>query len=61
MAEGGKWIQGAIKSPGSLHKALGVPQGKKIPGKAVAKAASSRNQNLARKANFAKELAGFRK
>lgn len=26
-----KWIQGAIKHPGALHKTLGVPEGKKIP------------------------------
>jgi hypothetical protein len=25
------WIQNAIKKPGALHKALGVPAGKKIP------------------------------
>lgn len=24
------WIAGAIKKPGSLHSALGVPQGEKI-------------------------------
>lgn len=26
-----KWIQKAIKKPGALHKALGVPEGEKIP------------------------------
>jgi len=26
-----KWIQKAIEKPGSLHKALGVPQSEKIP------------------------------
>lgn len=26
-----KWIKGAIKRPGQLHRDLGVPQGKKIP------------------------------
>ncbi len=55
------WIQGAIKHPGSLHRALGVPQGKKIPTGAVAKAANSRNTNLARKARFAEELGKLRK
>lgn len=25
------WIAGAIEKPGSLHRALGVPQGEKIP------------------------------
>jgi len=29
MAE--KWISGAIKKPGALHKALKVPEGKKFP------------------------------
>ena len=28
-----KWIQGAIKHPGALHKELGVPKGKPIPEK----------------------------
>ena len=27
------WIQKAIKKPGALHAALGVPKGKKIPAK----------------------------
>lgn len=26
-----KWIAGAIKKPGALHKDLGVPSGKTIP------------------------------
>lgn len=34
-----KWIAGAIKHPGALHKDLGVPQGKKIPLKKIQKAA----------------------
>lgn len=25
------WIKGAIKHPGGLHRALGVPQGQTIP------------------------------
>jgi hypothetical protein len=35
-----KWIQGAIKHPGALHKELGVPEGKKIPLKKIRAAAS---------------------
>lgn len=31
-----KWIQGAIKKPGALHKALGVKAGGKIPAKKLA-------------------------
>ncbi len=30
-----KWIQGAIKKPGALHKELGVPVGEKIPEKKI--------------------------
>jgi len=26
-----KWIQGAIKDPGALHRKLGVKEGEKIP------------------------------
>jgi len=36
-----KWIQKAIKKPGALHKELGVPEGKKIPAKKLAKAAKA--------------------
>ncbi len=31
MQEAKKWIQKAIEKPGSLHRALGVPSGEKIP------------------------------
>lgn len=57
-AEGGstKWIQSAIKHPGSLHKALHVPAGEKIPAKKLEKAAHSDNPKLAKKANLAKTL-----
>lgn len=51
-----KWIQGAIKHPGSLHKALHVPEGEKIPAKKLEKAAHSDNPKLAKKANLAKTL-----
>ena len=37
MAE--KWIQKAIKKPGSLRKSLNVPVGKTIPAKKLASAA----------------------
>ena len=35
-----KWIAGAIKHPGALHKALGVPEGEKIPQSKLTKAAA---------------------
>jgi hypothetical protein len=53
MAE--KWIQKAIKKPGALHKQLGVPQGKKIPGKKL-EAAASKGGKLGQRARLAKTL-----
>ena len=50
------WIAGAIKHPGSLHKALGVPESKTIPSGKLDKAAHSENPSLAKKANLAKTL-----
>jgi len=46
MAE--KWISGAIKHPGALHKDLGVPQGQKIPLKKIEKAASGSGKTAKR-------------
>ena len=56
MAE--KWISKAIKNPGALHKALGVPEGKKIPAKTLAKAAKAPGK-LGQRARLAKTLRGF--
>jgi len=58
MAE--KWIAGAIKHPGALHRQLGVPQGKKIPAGKLAKAAKA-GGTLGRRARLAETLKGFRK
>jgi hypothetical protein len=57
-ADGGgtKWIQGAIKHPGSLHRQLHVPQGEKIPEKKLAKAIHSENPTLAKRARLAETL-----
>lgn len=55
-----KWIQGAIKHPGALHKSLGVPQGQKIPAAKIEKASHSSNPTLAKRANLAKTLKGFK-
>lgn len=57
----GKWIQGAIKHPGVLHKKLGVPQGQKIPEKKLVKAEHSKNPLLRKEANLAKTLKSFHK
>jgi hypothetical protein len=57
-AHGGetKWIQGAIKHPGALHKQLHVPSGEKIPAGKLAKAAHSENPTLAKRARLAQTL-----
>ncbi len=56
MAE--RWIQKAIKKPGALHKALGVPADKKIPAKVLNKAAKASGK-LGQRARLAKTLKGF--
>jgi hypothetical protein len=53
-----KWIQGAIKHPGALHKQLGVPQGQKIPAGKLAKAAKAGGK-LGARARLAETLKGF--
>ena len=58
MAE--KWIQKAIKKPGALHEQMGIPKGKKIPAKALAKAAKAPGK-LGQRARFAQVLKGFKK
>ena len=50
-----KWIQGAIKHPGALHKELGVPEGKKIPEKKL-KAAEKKGGKMAKQAHLAETL-----
>ncbi len=56
-----KWIQGAIKHPGALHKELGVKQGQKIPEKKLDKAVHSKDETLRKRAVLAKTLASFHK
>ena len=57
---GANWIQGAIKHPGALHEQLGVPAGKKIPAKKLAKAAKAPGK-LGQRARLAETLKGMRK
>lgn len=57
----GKWIAGAIKHPGKLHRELKVPEGKKIPAKKMVKATHSKNPNILREVALAKTLKGFKK
>lgn len=70
-AEGGKlaagghyWMQGAVKKPGALHKALGIPMGKKIPLSKIKKAEHSKSPLMRHRAHFAevaKQVATRRK
>jgi hypothetical protein len=54
-----KWIQGAIKHPGALHKALGVPADEKIPA-AKLHAAAKKGGKIGREARLAETLKGLR-
>ena len=49
---GKKWIQGAVRHPGALHRALGVAQGSKIP-LAKLQWAAKQPGKLGRQARFA--------
>lgn len=60
MADKKKWIKDAIKKPGALHKELGVPKGKKIPEKKLAKAKKAGGLE-AKRARLAETLKGFNK
>lgn len=51
-----KWIQGAIKKPGALHKTLGVKQGEKIPEAKIKKAEHSQNPKTRKRAQLAETL-----
>jgi hypothetical protein len=54
------WIAKATKNKGGLHRARGVPEGKKIPAGKMAKAASSKNPKVRKEASLAKTLAKVR-
>ena len=56
------WIKGAIKKPGQLHRDLGVPQGKKIPGDKLKSALAGQfGKATTRRARLARTLKGFKK
>lgn len=59
MAE--KWISGAIKHPGALHKKLGIKEGEKIPSKKLKKAEHSKSPVLRKEADLAETLSKMRK
>lgn len=55
-----KWMSGAVKHPGALHKTLGVPAGERIPAAKLAKAAHSSNPLTRKRASLARTFARFR-
>jgi len=59
-AKHAKWIQGAIRHPGALHKELGVKAGEKIPAKKLAAAAKKPGVE-GKRARLAETLKGFKK
>lgn len=56
-----KWIKGAIKHPGKLHRDLEIPENKKIPAKKLAKAAHSKSPTIRKEVALAKTLKGLHK
>ena len=54
------WIQGAIKKPGALRKALKVKAGKDIPLKKL-DAAAKKGGKIGQRARLAKTLKKFKK
>ena len=59
-ADGGKFIQKAIKKPGALRAEMGVKKGEKIPVKKLA-AAAKKPGKIGQRARFAELLKGFKK
>jgi hypothetical protein len=55
-----KWIQKAIKKPGSLRKELGVKEGKNIPSSKLA-AAAKKPGKIGKRARLAETLKGLKK
>lgn len=56
-----KWIAGATKNKGGLHRALGVPEGQKIGAKKIEAATHSSNPKVRKEADLAKTLSKLRK
>ncbi len=61
MAKKKDWIEGAIKKPGALRKALHVKEGEKIPEKKLEKAEKSKNPTMRKRAQLAQTLSKMRK
>lgn len=61
MSEKDKWIKGAVKNKGALHKELDVKAGDKIPAKKLEKAEKSKNPVERKRAILAQTLKSFKK
>lgn len=63
MSTSEKWIQKAIKpsKKGALHRALDVPEGKKIPAKKLKKASNSSSPLMRKRVALAKTLSKINK
>ena len=55
------WIANATKNKGGLHESLGIPEGKKIPAKKMAKAAKSKSPTIRKEIALAKTLKKMKK
>ena len=53
------FIKKAIKHPGALHRALGVPEGEKIPQSKLTKAAAHAGPHMKKMLALAKTLKGL--
>lgn len=45
---------------GGLHRALGIPEGEKIPAERLAAARNSKNEHVRKMAEFAHTMSGFK-
>lgn len=61
MAKSKNWIKGAVKHPGALHRALGVPEGEKIPAAKMAQAKNAKNPRVRKMAALAGTLGKMNK
>ena len=59
-AQDGKWIQKAIKKPGSLRASMDIKKGKKIPAKKL-NAAAKKGGKLGQRARLAETFAKMRR
>lgn len=53
MDDESKWMGGAVKHPGALHRALGIPEGDKIPPAKLAQARHSKSLHVRQMAHLA--------